>query len=1290
MRPFVADTALRYVRHRVPKHYDFPHNYFLNKVIADTRCRHDRFTFSAGQKDPAKEAMYDWRKSDPAKRRAPIVPQATIYWFFRYSPESSYFVDLAKKIWKNDSELLSRFCFAKETGNANDPFEAILGRFRSEEARTFKALAGNDQLSATYPALFDFGASYQSGRPEFLLARELLLSTPPESISPSTAIYGAGGYGKSSLAHELCDDDDVRAKFPGGIYWLQFGLVDSANRTSGFRLSEAIDRMIVAQYHAESRPKFVWNHDDSDIAKLLAVLPKPPFLLVADDIGSERQSSWLAKVPKDVPILITTRRQSVAKQAVREIPIKRLTDEAAYNLLTHGMENLSNNQQNALLDLAKRFKGWPLLLNLANGRFKRISGNARARVEKVIREYEEFLEDDQIDGWDTEEADDDQLDRRRKLVGYCIEAGIKAIHPSNHPSLLRVLAVFPDNVDIPFSVVFGLWNKHGVDRIGRTKGITRLTHFNDFSFFSAFDNEAQVLRLHDEILAYFRSGLTREQGQSLHRQLIASLRDACPGDWNTLPHNELYGWTRLLDHMRQAGLNDEADDLRTDFRWLKAKLAAVGASELLRSFSHMSDRKDACDVRRAINLSMPVIAERPKALAHQLYGRLGHETDIRLANLVRAAQNDRDFWPIPNRPHLASLGRELLRLTGHHSGVNSAAFDPSGRKIVTASWDKTARIWDAGTGEQIGRALEGHLKEVVSAAFDPSGRKIVTASRDKTARIWDAETGEQIGRMLEGHLDVVVSVAFDPSGRKIVTASHDRTARIWDAETGEPIGTSLVGHRNYLTSAAVDPSGSMIATASGDFTARLWDAETGRPIGKPLEGHTSRVSNAIFDSSGSKIVTASWDKTVRFWDAKTGKPIGLPHLEHRSPVNSVAIDSNGRMIVTALWDCTAWIWDAEAATPIDRPLEGHQGQVNTVIFAPAGRKILTASWDGTARLWDFDAPAPSGDSDAPDNLTASVTLSSSGERIVAATIKGTARLWDSQKGGPIGKPFGGGRQFILNAAFDPSCHRIVTPIVGNAVLLWDAESGALVGQPLEGHQGLVEVAKFDPSGSRILTASWDRTARLWDAVTGEQIGKFEGHLDKVSNAAFDPSGAKIVTASWDRTARIWDVETGQQIGELEDHEFRVTSATFDPSGRKVLTTSHDIAPRLWDSETGERIGKFEGHQNIVHSAAFDSNGGKIVTASADGTARIWDAETGTQIGRLDGHRGSVTGAAFGLSDGIVATISDDCTARIWSAEKLKCEIILDFDEALGSIVPLEKYLFILSKRFRLFVFQYRK
>ena len=141
-------------------------------------------------------------------------------------------------------------------------------------------------------------------------------------------------------------------------------------------------------------------------------------------------------------------------------------------------------------------------------------------------------------------------------------------------------------------------------------------------------------------------------------------------------------------------------------------------------------------------------------------------------------------------PHIHASGKGLTTIfdrthvnigaffpQGHENFVNSAVFSPDGTRIVTVSSDKTARLWDAATGELL-HVLQGHESIFVySAVFSPDGTRIVTASSDRTARLWDAATGELL-HVLQGHENSVNSAVFSPDGTRIVTASDDARARI--------------------------------------------------------------------------------------------------------------------------------------------------------------------------------------------------------------------------------------------------------------------------------------------------------------------------------------------------------------------------------------------------------------------------------------------------------------------------------------------------------------------------------
>jgi hypothetical protein len=278
----------------------------------------------------------------------------------------------------------------------------------------------------------------------------------------------------------------------------------------------------------------------------------------------------------------------------------------------------------------------------------------------------------------------------------------------------------------------------------------------------------------------------------------------------------------------------------------------------------------------------------------------------------------------------AWLNNREMALAGHTGPVYFAQFSPDGRRVVTASADNTARVWDLGQQRPTSITLAGHEDAVYTAEFDHDGRHVVTASLDGTARVWDLSGSSPTSIPLRGHAESVLSAKFSADGRRVVTTSTDHTARVWDLSGSQPTWIELRGHKGSVLSAAFSPDGSHVATTSTDNTARVWDLSGGYV---ELLGHTDAVLSIAFSNDGH-LVTASRDGTARVWDLSGDQPKSVVARGHTQDVLSAAFSLDGHRFVTASMDGTARVWPETGFNSVE--LVGHKGMWCPPSSAPTG------------------------------------------------------------------------------------------------------------------------------------------------------------------------------------------------------------------------------------------------------------------------------------------------------------------------------------------------------------------
>ncbi|AFY58453.1 WD40 repeat-containing protein [Rivularia sp. PCC 7116] len=572
--------------------------------------------------------------------------------------------------------------------------------------------------------------------------------------------------------------------------------------------------------------------------------------------------------------------------------------------------------------------------------------------------------------------------------------------------------------------------------------------------------------------------------------------------------------------------------------------------------------------------------------------------------------------------------RERNQLKAHTKALTSARFSPDGKRILTASEDGTAIIWNS-DGKELA-VLKGHTGRVYSAVFSPDGKRILSASEDKTARIWNSD-GKELA-VFKGHTGRVYSAIFSPDGKRILTASEDKTARIWDS-SGKKLAV-LKGHTEGVNSAIFSRDGKRIITASEDGTARIWNTD-GKELAV-LKGHTGRVYSAIFSPDDKRILTASEDKTARIWDS-SGKELAVLK-GHTEGVTGAKFSPNGELVLTASDDNTAQIWDISGKKLA--VLKGHTSGIITAKFSDDGRRILTASDDGTARIWNPDGEELAVLKGHTERVI-SASFNSENKNIITASGDNSARIWDEDDKELVFLK--GHTKGVKNARFSADGKRILTASEDKTARIWDSSGKELA--VLKGHTGSVYSARFSNDGKRILTASEDGTARIWNS-SGNELFVLKNLTKGTTNARFSPDGKHITTAYEDGTARIWHT-SGKKLAVLKGHTKLIKDARFSDRGKRIVTASRDKTTRIWDS-SGKELAVLTGHTDTVLSARFSNNGKYVLTASWDNTARVWNTN-GKELAVLKGHTKGVYSARFSPDGKYILTASEDGTARIWNS-----------------------------------------
>jgi WD40 repeat protein len=627
---------------------------------------------------------------------------------------------------------------------------------------------------------------------------------------------------------------------------------------------------------------------------------------------------------------------------------------------------------------------------------------------------------------------------------------------------------------------------------------------------------------------------------------------------------------------------------------------------------------------------------------------------MRLLNLCRPAEGSQD-WRGWEWHYLKNASRgELLSFQASEHWVWDVAYSPDGTQLATAAGSPFADdrenqpgelcLWDAATGKLLHK-FEGPAATVLRVAFSPDGKRLCSADFAGSLRVWDIASGEEICRPQSCHVGDRYSPInfgdagpcwFTPDGSAVEFRRPDEGWSRLDIATGQ-------------VTAVAPMAGVSTQSSDGQFQLKLVDGPNIEVVTRESQQTVGRLSlsnwsNRFAVGSDGNSVLLSQEGNLEFFETVSGRRLKTYDCDG-SWIESVAFSPDGKKFAVGGSGRSVFVWSDKFQQPTK--YSGHTAEVRRVAFSPDGQRLASCDRAGRIMVWDLARnPQQQLIHVGVDSCAQwAIGLSADGETVLE--VWSNASVIHFHRTGRRLKDFKiqGLTKVVQYPRYDVSFSPDGTQLVGPSdeqpatLRQWNADTGDIV-REYAGHSRPIMGTAWSRDGQRLATRATDRKDSnyvtevcVWDALSGVRVRDLTDV--PIMGMALSSTGRYLAGATRRGEVIVWDVDNGREVWRGLGHQpnksdsrsaVMIFNLAFSPDDQYLASVGFsDGTVQLWDAVSGAKLHDALPARPPLTGVAFTPDSRRVVAAGYDSEVRMWDVATGRLAITLRAPTGSRRG-----------------------------------------------------------------